>query len=161
MLLNSLAPGAFDYSLKLINFKPISTIIILIIFCEIIIRWMPHDLTDDKSTLVQVMAWCHQATSHYLSLCWPRPMSPYGVSRPQWVKLWWTYDLCQYAFNTLRLDKMTIIFRTTFSTWKYIISYELTEFYHKPDCPLSHWGRDKMAAISQPTFSNVFSWMKM
>ena len=25
---------------------------------------MPLDLTDDKSTLVQVLAWCHQATSH-------------------------------------------------------------------------------------------------
>ena len=36
-------------------------------------------------TLVQVMAWCHQATSHYLSQCWPRSLSPYGVTRPQWV----------------------------------------------------------------------------
>ena len=26
---------------------------------------------------------------------------------------------------------------------------------------LTHWGRDKMTAISQTTFSNVFSWMKM
>ena len=26
---------------------------------------------------------------------------------------------------------------------------------------LTHWGRDKMAAISQTTLSNVFSWMKM
>ena len=26
---------------------------------------------NDKSTWVQVMAWCHQATSHYLSQCWP------------------------------------------------------------------------------------------
>ena len=25
---------------------------------------------------------------------------------------------------------------------------------------LIHWGRDKMAAISQTTFSNAFSWMK-
>ena len=32
---------------------------------------MPLDLTD-KSTLVQVMAWCRQATSHCLSQCWPR-----------------------------------------------------------------------------------------
>ena len=38
-----------------------------------------------KSTLVQVMAWCHQATSHYLSQCWPRSMPPYGFTRPQWV----------------------------------------------------------------------------
>ena len=27
--------------------------------------------------------------------------------------------------------------------------------------PLTHWGPDKMAAISQTTFSNAFSWMKM
>ena len=26
---------------------------------------------------------------------------------------------------------------------------------------LAHWGRDKMSAISQTTFSNAFSWMKM
>ena len=55
---------------------------------EIALRWMPLDLTADKSTLVQVMAWCRQATSHYLSRCWPRSMSPNGVTRPQWVT--WT-----------------------------------------------------------------------
>ena len=32
------------------------------------------------------MAWCRQATSHYLSQCWPRSLSPYDVIRPQWVK---------------------------------------------------------------------------
>ena len=31
---------------------------------EIALRWMPLDLADDKSTLVQVMAWCRQAKSH-------------------------------------------------------------------------------------------------
>ena len=46
---------------------------------------MPMDLTDYKSTLVQVMAWCRQATSHYLSQCLSRSLSLYGVSRPQWV----------------------------------------------------------------------------
>ena len=52
---------------------------------EIALRRMPQDLTDDKSTLVQVMAWCRQAASHYLGQCWPRSMSPFGVTRPQWV----------------------------------------------------------------------------
>ena len=28
-------------------------------------------------------------------------------------------------------------------------------------CLLTHWGRDKMAAIFQTIFSNAFSWMKM
>ena len=39
--------------------------------------------------MVQVMAWCRQATSHYLSQCWPRSMSPNGVTRPQWVTTPW------------------------------------------------------------------------
>ena len=83
---NSFVPGRFDCSLKLVNFKFISMINILSIFCEIAIRSMPQYLTDHESTLVQVMAWCRQATSHYLSQCWPRSMSPHGVTRPQWVK---------------------------------------------------------------------------
>ena len=30
---------------------------------------MPQNLTNVKSPLVQVMAWCHQALSHHLSQC--------------------------------------------------------------------------------------------
>ena len=46
---------------------------------------MPLDLTTDKSTLVWEKTWCCQATSQYLSQSWLRFMSPYGVTRPQWV----------------------------------------------------------------------------
>ena len=53
---------------------------------EVAIRWMSLDFSKNKSTLVQVMAWCHQATSHNLNQCWPRSLSPYGVIRRQWVK---------------------------------------------------------------------------
>ena len=49
------------------------------------LRRIPQDLTDDKSTLVQVMAGCRQATSHYQSQCWPRSMPQCGVTRPQRV----------------------------------------------------------------------------
>ena len=44
------------------------------------------DLTE-KSAWVQVMACCHQATSHYLNQCWPSSVSPYGITRPQWVNI--------------------------------------------------------------------------
>ena len=51
-------------------------------------------LTDDKSTLVQVLAWCCQATSYCLSQCWPRSLSPYGVTRPQWINTsYWNYKV--------------------------------------------------------------------
>ena len=58
--------------------------------------WLLLDRPDDKSTLVQVMAWCRQATSHYLGQCWPRSISPYGVTRPQWVKY---NELCTYLLD--------------------------------------------------------------
>ena len=45
--------------------------------CEVVLKCMAQNLTEDNSTLVQVMAWCHQTTSHYLSQCWPRCMSSY------------------------------------------------------------------------------------
>ena len=48
---------------------------------------MPQNLTSVKATLVQVMAWCHQAPSHYLSQSWPRSTLPYGITRPQRVKV--------------------------------------------------------------------------
>ena len=82
---NSLAPGKFEWNFKFLIFQIISVIDGWVISTELALWWMSLDLTDDKSTLVQVMAWCRQATSHYLNQCWPRSLSPYGVTRPQWV----------------------------------------------------------------------------
>ena len=53
--------------------------------CEIALRIMPQITFDTKLVLVQVMAWCGQATNHYLSQCWSISVSPYSVTRPQWV----------------------------------------------------------------------------
>ena len=35
------------------------------------LRWVPQNLINEKSTLLQVMAWCRQAASHCLSQYWP------------------------------------------------------------------------------------------
>ena len=59
------------------------------ISCKTALIWVSLDRTYDKSTLVQVRAWYHQATSHYLSQCWPRSLSRYGVTRPQWGNSLW------------------------------------------------------------------------
>ena len=53
------------------NFKIISAVYDWCISCEIALKWISLDLADDKSALVQVMAWCRQATSHYPGQCWP------------------------------------------------------------------------------------------
>ena len=84
-LFNSLAPGRPRCHFRTTIFNLVLLTGIFTSSKDNALRWMPWDLTDDKSTLVQVMAWCRQATSHYLSQCWPSSMSPYGVTRPQWV----------------------------------------------------------------------------
>ena len=85
-ILNSLASGKNEWNFKALIFQIISVIDGWSISCHLALRWMSLDLTTDKSTLNRVMAWCFQATSHYLSRCWPRSLSPYGVTGPQWVK---------------------------------------------------------------------------
>ena len=83
--INSLAPGKFEWNFRHVIFKQILVTDGWGISCEITLILMSLDFIDDQSTLVQIMAWCRQATSHYLSQCWPTAMSPNGVTRPQWV----------------------------------------------------------------------------
>ena len=84
-VVNSLAPGRSSCDFKNVIFNLALLIGIFKSSYDNVLRWMPQDLTVDKSTLVQVMAWCRQATSHYLNQCWPRSPTPYGITRPQWV----------------------------------------------------------------------------
>ena len=85
---NSLAPRWCGCSFKSVILEYMSQIKFMNASCEIALRWMQQNTLDGMSTMVQVMALCHQAPSHYLIQCWPRSMSPYGVTRLQWVNLW-------------------------------------------------------------------------
>ena len=84
-LVNSLAPGRSGCNLISAIFNPVLPIGIFTSSHDNAFRWMSWDLPENEPTLVQVMAWCRQATSHYMSQCWPRCESPYGVTRAQWV----------------------------------------------------------------------------
>ena len=77
-IFNSLHPPSPERcgcNLKWIIFKIISKIDIIPV--KLTSGGKPRILTDDKSILVQVMAWCHQATSHFLNQCWLRSMTLY------------------------------------------------------------------------------------
>ena len=81
LLTHWLAPEKFEWNFRHVIFKQILVIDVWGICCEIALIWMSLDFTDDQSTLVQVMACCHQATSHYLSRCCPdlcRPQASLG-----------------------------------------------------------------------------------
>ena len=74
---------------------------------DIALRWMPQNIFHDKSTLVQVMAWCCQAA---IMITWAnvRSMSSYGLTRPQWVHTqrpeqngsYFADDIFKYIFMT-------------------------------------------------------------
>ena len=55
-------------------------------FRGIALKLMPQYTSDGKSTLVQIMAWCCQATS--LNQCQPRSVSQYTFTGPQAATVW-------------------------------------------------------------------------
>ena len=93
------------------------------ISCKTVLKLMPMDLTDGKSTLVHVMAWCRQATSHYLSQCWPRFMPPYGVTRPQWINVTCLFSGLKISIMIQRsrlrrpISKISMILLIDAKTW--------------------------------------------
>ena len=90
--LNSLAPGRFEWNFTSVIFK-------------LILRYLTddncNDLTEDKSTLVQV-----------LNKCWLISMMPYGITRPQWVKKNHSYliQLPQLNLSVIFLDNFMVDF---------------------------------------------------
>ena len=82
-----MGPCEIWLNFKSVIFKSILEIAIMSIWCKTYLSQMPQNTIGDRSMLVQVMAWCRQATSHYLSQCWLRSMSPYCITRPQWIKM--------------------------------------------------------------------------
>ena len=64
------------YNFRSVILKSVSGIDILSIWYRIDLSWMSQNPIGDRSTLVHVMAWCHQVPSHYLNQCWPRSFLP-------------------------------------------------------------------------------------
>ena len=66
-------PGRLGCNLKFIIFKHCIQLDIMCISYKIVGWCKPDDLLDDMEILVKVMAWCRQATSHYLHQNWQTP----------------------------------------------------------------------------------------
>ena len=74
------------------------------------------------------------------------------LSWPQWVNL----VQCQPH----KWRKCTVA-KSSSCQAKWCLMYSLCQCQSFYGCCLTHWGQDKMAAVSQTTFSNAFSLMKM
>ena len=104
---NSLPRGRHWCKLKLAIFQLIWRIDTLSIVYEITFMWMSSNFTDNLSTMVQVMAWCHEALSHYLNQCWTRYMRPYGATRSrsnEYGVIWllWEWNFKSWIFHRPR-----------------------------------------------------------
>ena len=84
-IVNLLALGMCENNFKGIIFRLILRIDIWSTFLSSSLRGMPQYVTNEKWTLIQVMAKYRQATSHYMSQCWVSSLSPYGVIRSQCI----------------------------------------------------------------------------
>ena len=85
----------------------------------------------DKSTLVQVMAWCHQATSHYLNQCWPISLPPYDVTRPQWVN---PLSNWLYSYHLIEIGYITNTNQIKTKLCAYFVGYAIP-----PKLPWRRW----------------------
>ena len=99
---------------------------------------------DDKASLVQVMAWCHQAPSHYLEQCWQNSTIPYGITRPEWLIniVEWVSKLHMYQlifkyWVPLVKDQFP---HDSFSQWSVVYS-SIIHAVHESDWPgfYTHW----------------------
>ena len=134
--INSLAPRRWDYNIKLVIFSIISRIDIFSISCEIAHKLMPQCLTDDESTLVQVMACCPQATNHYLNQCWPISTMLYDITRPQWVNnpVKNISDLTKTTIKSFKLKQYSRGFETAKLTVSHVnLSLNLKKSCHFAD----------------------------
>ena len=80
-IINSLSPGDLMKILKIKLPRAMFPNNSLKLFIEGVLQ----ELANISLTLAQFMAGCLTAPSHNLSRYWPRPVSPYGVTRAQWV----------------------------------------------------------------------------
>ena len=95
-------------------------------------------VTFEKSTLVQEMAWCRQATSHYLSQCCSRSISPCGIGRgyyvlpsPKWRSLESRLDTFLWISSKQKRDYL--------KTTTHICSFMLEETTYQISVSLVLW----------------------
>ena len=85
------------------------------IWCENVLRWKPLNLTDDKPTLVQVMAWCHQAT----------------MLTQIWVTIWHHKMWIKWGRMSMGLTVKYLIIK--FICTCQIVNVQILLFYHYAD----------------------------
>ena len=116
------------------------------------------------SILVQVMAWCRQATSHYLIQCWPRSLSPYDVTRPQGVDsegiaIWVPIpSLCSTHNSNVTLTSWHL---KSLAMWLFVKQYSLAKNRKHQSITGPLWGRIQLLldSLKRPVIYKGFPYL--
>ena len=114
-------------------------------FAENVSEWKWTD--DSTDALISIFHWS-------LVKCRPRLV--------HFDHFYWLHGLSRLLIGRLprtETDHPTINHR--WSVRRARILHFLQHWHHGEIMKLTHWGRDKIAAIPQTTFSNAFSWIKI
>ena len=118
------------------------------------------------STWAQVMARCLTAPSHYLNQCWhiiskvhwhsSEPISR-EILQPSITKINWKVTYLKFHLNLSGVNELNPPILATIAV-NYFIGGKFRLMFEAfgMEYTLTHWGRDKMAAISQTAISNAF-----
>ena len=68
---------------------------------EVLVK-LPSDDCHWTSLMIS-QYWCRQATGHYLGQCWRRSLSPYGVTRPTWVCVAYSFSNKDWHTHFVRI----------------------------------------------------------
>ena len=71
------------------------------------------------------------------------------------------FGLSKFDVSACRCFGLSTFWLSTFRFVDVLTRYRVDYLWYVQRVLLTHWGRDEMNNISQTTFSNVFSWMKV
>ena len=98
-IITSLVRGRCGDDFKSVNFSLIVRIDFLSTTYEIALRWMPQNISDDESTLVQEMAWLSSGNKPLPHPMLIKSVSPYETTRPISVKKIINHNSYSYSLN--------------------------------------------------------------
>ena len=163
MCFNSLAPGKFEWNFRYLILQIISVIDDWGICCELPLRWMSLNFTDDEST------WWHQAITwanvdpdlcRHMPLTWPQWVHS---SPPGQNGLHFRYFKMHFhewkALNVIWIS-LKFIAKGPIHNKSVLVQVMATSHYLlEPMMACLSSPLNKMATISHTTFSNTFLWM--
>ena len=106
--------------------------------------WTPHHRTSPEGSSAHLVGSIMHHFGTYSHQKAQGSVMSHNVQMSRVVRCWLSVTCCMFTTCAMQQNGR--------------VKYQVRHFRL---ANLTHWGRDKMATISQTTFSNAFFWMKM